>query len=562
MTEIKILLFDDFEEPAASRWINRVKNSVLLYATESGLGPIDCIVDHISQPDDVDTALRSGEVAEYDIFVCDLLVLDEESQTEKYDGWQYIERARNVSEALAIVAWTQADRTIKEEELLELGADAFQAKAQVEKRADYIRFGEKMLEALRKRKGSVFTANIRIDFDNSDFQHLDLIEKLSLPVLEDLCFQAFKQLPPISEGAKAAKTVDEEIVANLNVIQPGLSGAGVFWVKFEPTGIARLIKYSKSENDITKELEGRKKLDFFGSLFIKSATNELMHAGDNFGIAMPFSEGSTSFLEWIRSPSASRKSVDSLLRRMWLEDGFMRSFSEPVVSDGKYFNQRVLDILTVGHRARIVHFLSEIERVDASLPEELRQSIDTGILMDFLNNGRIGNLRNDRFSDSVVLVDCHGDFHCGNILVSSTGYAEVIDPPSISKNPWTSDLARFFVDIAVRGIDDSFRVHLFDGIEIWMDILSQVFDGGKIEKFPDHVQEGAVHTLNWINANLCEIALFHKDNEETARIEFRIGILVELLRAVYRYEWYTMQQRFFSCKLAVKILEDLDSSLG
>jgi hypothetical protein len=559
MEEISVLLFDD-EDDLEENHRYHIDTAIRTYATEALHEEVSVNIECKALRSEILSEIKSNLDA-YDLFICDLLVKDAKGERMKNQGWAYIKGARRQSEDLAIIAWTQGGYDIQGEKYTE--ADGFQAKTILEDEASYFDFGEKIFEALRRRNAEKFLNRIPIEYDETDVSHLDLIEKISEPILSELCYQAIRQSPQIPRKGESVQGLPDGLTAKIHVIEAGLSGAGVFWVEYwsdDGRHPDLLIKYSMQKRTIEKELAARRVfLDAFGELFVKAGFDGLIHQGDVYAIAMPFKRGSIGILDWFRTNNSSKTRVGALLKRMWLEDGFNHTFSlvsKVEAGPGQFFNSVAVDkILTHGHKARILHFLEELKRINELLPDQYSQEIDFERLELFVRSGTVGSLRDDFFSTDIFEVGSHGDFHCGNILVSGQHLASAIDPPSISKLPWPADLARFSVDVLMRGVDSRVNILLFETVESWLQALTPFVMCEQIEGEWDGFNNGAIHALNWIVGNLGEIASF--SDHLSARKEFRVCIMIELMRAVYRIEWYTAQQRLFACALASRLIDKL-----
>jgi len=345
--------------------------------------------------------------------------------------------------------------------------------------------------------------------------------------------------------------------ATVHYLNPGLSGAIVLRIQLTATAGELLVKFSKTKEDLQKELNNVPPIQSalsqnfvkYRPLIIKSNDNK-WHA-----IYSQFFNGVT-LRDYILEPNQNRE-IPTALNTIFIEglgDFYRKQYENPfraitqVKDDGtplaglqKYISA------TKPKQSPIARILLFMEQFGSLLAEYTQTEENTDSTLVAFDNKFVYNAlhKNDLgLAEPVVKsiktepLGCqsHGDLHAKNIMIAENGYRFVfIDPDHSDLAFWANDVARLMVDVFVNGIDyQKDAEHKWEHFNQWRKTAAQVVQFSTITL--DEVLAGhepnhrIVEAMTWFQENLGNIF----GNIADKRWEFQLALAMEFLRAGYR----------------------------
>jgi hypothetical protein len=214
-------------------------------------------------------------------------------------------------------------------------------------------------------------------------------------------------------------------------------------------------------------------------------------------------------------------------------------------------------LITVHRKIRILSAIQELQPLISKYSEVKNLDLLWKLISSKSIN-ELGSVQRHKLIKRIRVSTQHGDLHCGNILVVSTGRKnrpKIIDYANINILPWMTDVVRFLVDIIVSGLDNGTASYEWENLTKWISVCEFLALDDKKLDFDNSIttQTSCWAAIIWIRANVFQICgLEHTDQN---RAEYLLALGLEFSRASYRKEELTAPKRALGLIAAELILK-------
>jgi hypothetical protein len=285
-----------------------------------------------------------------------------------------------------------------------------------------------------------------------------------------------------------------------------------------------------------------------------------------YGIAAQFEGGTLTLNEWLNRNDGrelrSREAIEGVLGSLFFGKGLGAGYAPVKLAKDEDTNIFQLLLPRGLRRLKILAALADLGRLAVGsdmLPQTTWQShlqrVNAMLASD--NAEHIDGVNHQKFSGNFVKYKCHGDLHCGNVLVTDVAphTAIIIDTADFGSYHWATDVARLTVDLFLHGCPCDWRPVDLEQRTVWCEELRSFVNG---DHYEPRVELGAYgHALGWLARNLrVVLPVIGTDNDfKKHRWELRLAIACELFRTSYRNHWL-WTKRFLAVVVALSLLED------
>lgn len=350
----------------------------------------------------------------------------------------------------------------------------------------------------------------------------------------------------------------------LSVLRPGLSGADVLRARYTSTtaklenrGV--LLKVSRDVDKLADEykkyqIEVLNKQILDSNLIVHFVNKDQPYNVAGWGaLGIKFEHESSTFLSWLTDNKTEIGAVLKVLNLLFLDYGLTSTYTNnKTVEDIDGISAIQKALLTPYRIASIGAAIRELAPLINRHGNDGEGNLQS--LENMLSDNALPAVNKDKISKRTIFCTQHGDLHARNVLVASNGSQhrpKIIDYANIGSLPWSADIARFLVDIAIDGIDRGEAGYEWANLKSWSYLIELLIDG-KIS-LQDDKYHAAHKAIEWIRNNLFAIYAVDKTNQHMA--EYCLTLAIELMRASYRKEELPAPKRAFALIAAVAALK-------
>lgn len=550
MKSIRCLIFDDSQTEVSE--IERALKSYWRVIQGEGSHVPDLECNPITSESSL-RAILDTSPSEYDLFLCDILVPDATGIANMV-GIRYIREAKSNSKIPVVVAISSGPDSQHHgnfySAIEKAGRDVF-----VEKRnfLDYdgLSITKGIVRLLEKNGRLLYRGQVlKEPAQENKPELLAIVGKVSEDTLSAI------------SNYFCVNTTAEKVF--LSVLRPGLSGADVIRARYtsstmnlENRGV--LLKISREVDTLAaefrkyqNEIVTRRVIDM--NLIVHFINKEQPYTVAGWGaLGIQFEHDSSTFISWLTNEGTEIVAVLKVLDELFLGYGLSATYKHNKTEediDGCGAIEKAL--LTPYRVAKIGAAISELE------PLIKRHGNDGGsdlnLLKDLLSGRALSTVNKDKISKTTIYCTQHCDLHARNVLVASNGSQhrpKIIDYANIQSMPWSADVSRFLVDIAIDGIDRGEEGYEWTNLKSWGYLIELLIDG-KISTSEDK-QKGVHKAMEWVRNNLFAIYAVEETSQHMA--EYCLTLAIELMRASYRKEELPAPKRAFALVAAVASLK-------
>lgn len=350
----------------------------------------------------------------------------------------------------------------------------------------------------------------------------------------------------------------------LSVLRPGLSGADVIRAHYTSPQVNlknRRVLFKVSRDVKKLEIEVRKYRDEIisgrvidSALTVPFIDKEQPYVVAGWGaLGIQFENDSRTFLSWLSDEQPDTITVTDVLTSLFLSYGLTDTYKDNKTEVDIDAISAIKNALLTPYRlASIGAAIRELR----PLVEKYRGDVESNLqsLEDFLTSGTLSAVNKDKIGTKTIFCTQHGDLHARNVLVASNGNQhrpKIIDYANIESMPWSADIARLLVDIAIDGINHGVEGYEWDNLKCW-DYLIKLFIDGKITLSED--KHTVTHkAIEWLRKNLFTIYDVEENNQHMA--EYCLTLAIELMRASYKKNELPAPKRAFALVAAAAAIE-------